>query len=220
MKHSIKLHVKQVPLCAGSDVTWTQPAAAHSVHPAAPRIRCAPVWPLANRPDAHRRTESCTAVSSVPLRACEPTVSRVTRACPAGLCTRRRGHTWPCFSLRGVVRHLEAAVRRRACTCEGPPGRATCGGCGLGAHVSARARWGCCRLPPPPTPCLALQRCGDPLRRPGAGEPGQAPSNCPGGSAHGRGKQCFRQRLGAAVPNLCGTGPQPLWHRHQGPGPL
>lgn len=169
MKHSIKLHVKHVPLCAGSDVTWTQPAAARSVHPAAPRIRCAPVWPLANRPNAHRRTESCTAVSSVPLRACEPTVSRVTRARPAGLCTRRRGHTWPCFSLRGVARHLEAAVRRRACTCEGPPGRATCGGCGLGAHVGARARWGCCRLPPPPTPCLALQRCGDPLRRPGAG---------------------------------------------------
>lgn len=112
------------------------------------------------------------------------------------------GPAFPSAGSRGISRPLYAG----ACTCEGPPGRATCGGCGLGAHVGARARWGCCRLPPPSTPCLALQRCGDPLRRPGAGEPGQAPSNCPGGSAHGREKQCFRQRLGAAVPNLCGTG--------------
>lgn len=204
MKHSIKLHVKQVPLCAGSDVTWTQPAAARSVHPAAPRIRCAPVWPLANRPDAHRGTERepCTAVSS---RA-SPAPAQRAFAPAAG---DTRGPAFPSAGSRGISRPLYAGARARA---RGRLAVPPAAGVGSGLVSVHGARWGCCRLPPPPTPCLALQRCGDPLRRPGAGSRVRHLQTAQ--------RLCARQGKAVLQTAAWGGGPQPLWHRHQGPGPL
>lgn len=147
---------------------------------------------------AHRRTESSRA---------SPAPAQWAFAPAAG---DTRGPAFPSAGSRGISRPLYAGARARA---RGRLAVPPAAGVGSGlVSVHGGARWGCCRLPPPSTPCLALQRCGDPLRRPGAGSRVRHLQTAQ--------RLCARQGKAVLQTAAWGGGPQPLWHRHQGPGLL